>query len=270
MLKKLLKYDFSYMFKFWWIGALISFIISVAASGCIGILDSERDFPVIITVGSVLLLFLAVFSLFAFVGLTSILIFIRFYKNLFSDEGYLTFTLPVKTASILNSKIISALAMTALSVVVVIFDVVTMLTLGLGNSFLWDLFKEISKVFAQDPVYVTAILAETVLAALVLGVFSTLFTYICISVAAVITKKARVVSAVGIYYGANSIFTFITQMFFIFGTQSLTVWIDRLPENGQKSAFLLVVLVIILFFSMLCGLMYALERYILDRKLNLA
>ncbi len=270
MLKKLIKYDFKYLLRFWWIAALISFIISVAASGCIGMLENGRTLPWVIEIGATLLLALAIFAIFAFFGLTSILIFIRFYKNLFSDEGYLTFTLPVKTVSVLNSKLISAVGMNMLSLLVVFVDLMTMLTLGFGFDFLKEMSEAVSMAFDDVGLYLIVYLAEALLLVLAFFVCSVLFTYICISFASVITKKARVITAVGIYYAASSSLTFCVQMFFIFGTQSLSDWISNVPAESQEPIWVLVELVFILFFAMLGGLMYALERYILDRKLNLA
>ena len=51
-------------------------------------------------------IFVYVVAIIACFGFSSVFSIVRFYKNLFTDEGYLTFTLPVKISQILNSKII--------------------------------------------------------------------------------------------------------------------------------------------------------------------
>ena len=55
---------------------------------------------------------------------TIILIIRRFYKNLLGDEGYLMFTLPVKTYELILSKLIISLLWFVLSFVVFIFSIV--------------------------------------------------------------------------------------------------------------------------------------------------
>ena len=45
MLKKLLKYDFQSVFKYWWIAALVSFVLSIGGGICIKLLGSEKILP---------------------------------------------------------------------------------------------------------------------------------------------------------------------------------------------------------------------------------
>ena len=99
---------------------------------------------------------------------------------------------------------------------------------------------------------------------------SVLFAYVCITLASVITRKARVITAIGLYYGANSVLNFVRQMFLIFGTQSLFSRMDGLSGDEIKAVFALVFLAAFLFIALLCGFMYILQRYMLDKKLNLA
>lgn len=53
----------------------------------------------------VLVYMLTIFSLFL---LTAVYLTVRFYKTMFASQGYLTHTLPVSTASVLNVKVTSA------------------------------------------------------------------------------------------------------------------------------------------------------------------
>lgn len=72
---------------------------------------------------SAVFLFLYIISLFALFILTAVYLTMRFYKTMYSSQGYLTHTLPVSSASILNTKILTsvfwvllALIMTACSI----------------------------------------------------------------------------------------------------------------------------------------------------------
>jgi hypothetical protein len=66
-----------------------------------------------------LLVFLYVLSILSITIVTFILMIIRFYKNLMTDEGYLMFTLPVKSHDLINAKLLVTLFWTILSVIAI-------------------------------------------------------------------------------------------------------------------------------------------------------
>ena len=279
MLKKLLKYDFKSVFKFWWIAAVFSVVLSVLGGVCISVIDSERELSVIVDVSAIIVLITVIVGVVAFSLLSVILVCVRFYKNLFTDEGYLTFTLPVKIRSILNSKIISATLTVLVTYFVVAFDMFTMfLTAALAHprilfnidtikyymNFVLEVIKELGIYF---PVYLVEILLLLVLYI----AFSVMFIYACITFASLITKKARVITAIGIYYGSNAIISFVLEMAIIF---SLPTVIERLGEIANENmfdfTFALILLCVIVFAFMGCALIYALQYFMLDKKLNLS
>lgn len=67
-----------------------------------------------------LITFAYIMSLLAIVIVSFVIIVMRFYKNLITDEGYLMFTLPVKPRELINSKLIAAMLWTLLSVIAVL------------------------------------------------------------------------------------------------------------------------------------------------------
>lgn len=88
--------------------------------------------------------------------ITLIIMIGRFYKNLVTDEGYLTFTLPVKVTEIVNSKIIIAVLWTIISVILIFASIIivssTSLTdlqyiLKLGYEIIKDTFANKSTLF---------------------------------------------------------------------------------------------------------------------------
>lgn len=95
MFAKLLKYDLRAVFKYWWMAAVASAIIAALGGICISIVNVDYTkygaLQTIATLGIVL----AVIGIVIFFTLSEILVLVRFYKNFYSDEGYLTFTLPV-------------------------------------------------------------------------------------------------------------------------------------------------------------------------------
>ncbi|NLL73102.1 MAG: hypothetical protein GX237_06195 [Clostridiales bacterium] len=66
-------------------------------------------------------------SIVATIIVTVIIIVLRFYKNLMTDEGYLMFTLPVKAYQLINSKLISSIIWTIISVITVILSLLILL-----------------------------------------------------------------------------------------------------------------------------------------------
>jgi hypothetical protein len=59
-------------------------------------------------------------AIIAIIVVSFVIVILRFYKNLMTDEGYLMFTLPVKSHDLINSKLIASFLWTAASVIVVI------------------------------------------------------------------------------------------------------------------------------------------------------
>lgn len=279
MLKKMLRYDFRAILKFWWIGLLSTFVLSLGAGLFGSLLNSEKIFPDIINIMSVFVIVIAVISLFAFLFMTSIMIYVRYYKNLFSDEGYLTFTLPLKRSQVLNSKLISGLVMTLSTT----FAVAIETAIGLCIAFHRDIFtkqfyndiknaiSEIAKEKGFDELFtlfaLILIIVVTVYAA------SLLFTFLCITVGSVITRKNKVATAIGIYYGATAVLTFAGQIFALFGMTGLVNWGDKVIAISDWTFLYFIfgaLLVIIFFVATIAAILYAINYWLLDKKLNLS
>lgn len=115
MLGKLIKYDLKALNRFMFI--IHAFLLAAAILGRIfltGRLDfrsQELNLTLLLTSYMLYLLVIVAASL----G-TYMVIAVRFYKSIFSDEGYLTNTLPVTRSSILLSKMISGGLWTVLDV----------------------------------------------------------------------------------------------------------------------------------------------------------
>lgn len=94
-------------------------IILITIVGCIflatDLLQNENSIPLVI-----LLIILYAISLIILGAASTIYLLIRFYKNLFTNEGYLMFTLPVTPVQLLNSKLIVACSWTCLNALLTI------------------------------------------------------------------------------------------------------------------------------------------------------
>ncbi len=277
MLRKILKYDFKFLFKYWWIGAVICLSLSVVSGFCIRLLDTsftERELPAVVNSSATSVIVLSVISYIAFSIIAVILIFIRFYKNFFSDEGYLTFTLPVKRTHLINSKIITSVLIEIATFVLIGLSVAFMIIIGFWEDFwsaqTWDAICEFFKFYFKDNILCRIIYIIEALLLIVLSViFSNLFLFCCITFAAIITRKARVITAIGIYYGVNMLISFATQIFFLFGIETIIDYFLELSDKMLEPIICLAGLGVILLISLFCSMLYNLQYFMIDRKLNL-
>ncbi|MBQ6885017.1 MAG: hypothetical protein IJN56_04685 [Clostridia bacterium] len=278
MLKKLLKYDLKSIFKYWWIAAIVSIGLSIAGGLAISITASDKDVPAFISVLVVFSILFAIIGIFAFPILTYILAYVRYYKNFFTDEGYLTFTLPVKRSQLLNSKLISNLLVMFCSGIVIFADIFILIALGVGNDFYNEVIIPISNAIAKlfnsistsDCIYLCLMILAAIAILILITVFSTLMIFACITFAAVITKKAKVIAAIGIYYVANWVITGFMQLVYIFGITSIGNLISTMPESVGVPTVTIMLYAVVVFLGLLCLLLYTLNYFMLDRKLNLA
>ena len=129
---------------------------------------------------------------------------VRFYKNLFTGEGYLSFTLPVRSADHLWVKLWTAVGFSILSVIVCAVSVL-IVTAG-------DVFTEICKAGAyllnRIPQNMVGHAVGYCLEFLVLLVVSTAGSFLlydaCICIGQLF-RKNRILAAVGVYFGYNVI-----------------------------------------------------------------
>lgn len=276
MLKKLLKYDFKAVFRYWWIAALSSVALAFAGGWSISVFTSEKALPSAVIVLAILVAIIAVLGLAAFSILTVIFVYSRFYKNFFTDEGYLTFTLPVKRSELLNSKLITGLVAGFMTGFVMVVDVIIALCVGLSDiifdaDFIRVIMNEfVLVVIRETGFYLVIYIIEAILLALTMGIFANLFVFCCITIGAIIAKKAKIITAIAIYYVANSIFTFVIQIFMLFGVDSVASWLTGVGKEMMNPIIALIILCAILFMGIICTILYTLQYWMLDRKLNLA
>ncbi len=276
MLKKLIRYDLKSISKIWIIGLLSTLALSFAAGICGYFLYNDKEYTEVINVLSVFVLIISFLAVGIFAVGVSLLIYIRYYKHFYTDEGYLTFTLPVKRSQLLNSKLISGAIIEGATIFAVFLEIMIAIAIATREDFFsaeaYDFFKEaIAELQADSELLfgVVIIFAEVIILFVLLSLASLLFTYLCISIGCSVTRKNKVLTAVGIYYGASGILTFILQILTLFGISGISSLVDQLPDDMSDGVILLGFAVPILFLSMIVTILYGLNYWILDKKLNL-
>lgn len=220
MLGKLVKHEMAATGRLLFPLQGILLIISVVG----WLLLNLRIFDEHVEVGVIMLIFYIMF-IYAIAVATNIYLAVRFYKNLFTDEGYLSFTLPVKPYMHLWSKGISMAIWQVINMVMVVLSVCILLCyqniLGEVISELWNTDWS---VLGEVGLSLPGIICFSVAYLIISGLFSitAIFVSVCIGQLANTYKAAAsIVTYVIIqicYQIISSILSSITMMGDLFGT----------------------------------------------------
>ena len=292
MLGKLLKYDLKSVWRIWWIAAVSALGASVIGSFALRFLLSLPNASVaetatreisFIFVMSIIFFMLSIVAIIASVIVMEILVYWRFYKHFFSDEGYLTFTLPVSRKKLLFSKTLNALIWTGAHTVLLTFCAVIFMLIapppgpehGFFNPivFQWvgNSITELFEIFEDGWLLVYFFVALLISLGLVL--FSISLIHFCITLGAVIAKKHKLFAAIGTYYLITSVISYVCQgaimLFSFFMAGRFMMLMMELSPNATYFAVLLILLVIACIAAALASMVYFLTLGNLERKLNL-
>ncbi len=197
---------------------------------------------------------------------------IRFYKNLFTTEGYLSFTLPVTTTQHLYTKLLTTLGFSVSAVVTSLLSLVIVTSgevlseIVLSVRYLWSLIP------GQTSAHIALYIVEFVVLLVVTFAMELLLYYLFLSLGQ-LSKKNRLLASFGFYFGyyviTQIIGTVISILFSIFvGSAPLEAVGKWISENATLFVHLLLCGLIVL--SALFGWLYfAISNYVLRRKLNL-
>lgn len=196
----------------------------------------------------------------------------RYYTNLFTGEGYLTFTLPVTHHQLIITKLLSALIMVFASVLSCLIAG----AIATSGEVLNEVFKAVAYLlkdyFKMANGHGIFYIIE-LLVLVILGIASSfLLFYGCITIGQ-LAKKNRVAAAFGAYFG----FYLIEQFF---GTIFVLVFphvypklpidaIERFADAHPYASLHIVIIALIFYVSALSCLYYYVTQRITKRRLNL-
>ena len=267
MVKKLIKYDFSSYLRLLLPVQLI--LLGIAALNRFIQLFEDNSSTVyrIIFTSSMVLYYI---SIAVCLVLTTIVAVVRFYQGMYSNEGYLSHTLPVTpTQHILSKLIVSVLF--ELGSLFAIFLSFCVVTLGELNIEIFKagvfLLRRFERAFnCGSAIYII----EAVLALLAYTVMGLLMLYFCISVGQ-LAKKKKILLAFGVFFALYVVWQIIgTILIIIVSTNpSVAQWLRELTWDTRS--FLHGLLCgCFLFFTALSVIFFAVTRYLMSKKLNLA
>ena len=187
-----------------------------------------------------------------------IILWVRFYKSKFTDEGYLTFTLPVTTHQILLSSLLNILIWMAVSVVTGLLGLVLILLPALAEVDLSSAFVGIQLII---PDRFGLYLVTIIFCLLCATAYSVVIPPMCITIGAQVTKKYKLLAGFGIYYALSAVISFLSGILNVVYTLGLSVL-------GEDAVLLTILIPFVIQLCFAVGGYFIMHRSI-ENKLNL-
>ena len=285
MFGKLLKYDMQAIGRSFWIIAASMLAASVVGGASLRLaIEFSSDVAILnlIPVGAIFLFILCFAALILSMAVTEILLIARFYKNLFTDEGYLTFTLPVTRRQILFSKFVNALIWLSIHALLLVAGMALLFTIGtLGvdpNASPFFSFTvtdfDVAFPFEELGGWVIVYAIELVLLLVCSLVYMVSMIYFAFAIGCTCAKKNKVLASIGIWYLTSMIAYMVFVVILIFGMIACGIGLAPLlneATSGTIAAVIALILaMIITVIATISTIFYQVTRGRLERKLNLA
>ena len=199
----------------------------------------------------------------------------RFYKSRFTDEGYLTFTLPVNAHQIFLSALLHMLAWMVISSLVVLLAVALILLIGvvphldlLGGDFsdMEGIFGQMGDILQTEQGY-DAYQVLTVVQTVFAPIYSLLLIMTSITLGCVLAKKHKILATVGMYYCISMLVGLLETILTLVPT---VLMMAEMYETGRYFTYMNITAGISL--SLQVGIAvggYFLSTYLMKHKLNL-
>ncbi len=205
MLGKLFKHEFKTSAKL--LIPLNLIVIGITLIGCLlfrsGLLQTLH-----VEFLNAVFLFLYIISLFALFILTAVYLTMRFYKTMYSSQGYLTHTLPVSSASILNTKILTSVFWVLLALIITACSIWFLIRSASGVTISPEEFRILQERFFNEMGIEIGSFLSTIAGTVTVSCFtSVLMIFASLSVGQLF-RQYRIPAAIG----ACIVFYFIQQI----------------------------------------------------------
>jgi len=270
MVKKLFKHEFIYYFRTFALFLPIVLVIGIMARVFRFFENFDSVLVDIVIFSSASMLVVACFAL---LMLSVVVAVVRFYKNMYSAEGYLTFTLPVNNAQHIFVKLLTAICCQAICLLTVILAAIIAISGEPLKDFLLMLTAGISEFYEDiGAVSFIAFVFDIIVIALLSVAGNMLLYYACITVGQT-AKKNRILMAVGayfIYYVATQVIsTVIVMIFTVLGMSGvfdgIVMWLD---DHMILTMHLSMGISIVIYAAMAVAFWFVTQS-IMTKKLNL-
>lgn len=269
MVKKLFKHELLSYTRFL-IPVYIALLGTATLTRAVQFFETDTAAFIAVMISSIIVFCICVF---AATLLTQIVAIVRFYKHLFTSEGYLTFTLPVKVSQHIFVKLASSVIVIMLTSLIVSLSIGITLSSELGL----ELFKAGMYLFEilvdKIGAHVFFYIIEFAILMVVATTTAMLLFYTCLTLGQ-LAKKNRVLLAVGIYFGYNFAVQFISSFFSVgFGVLSVTSDVIQTFTNfidtNPLEFFHIIFITNIVWNAILGVVFYFITHKVMKNKLNL-
>ncbi len=294
MFKKVLKYDMASVKRYWWLIAVA--VLGIAVVGSLvfrGVYlyfenvqnspgQAEDIFLSLVMMAGMIFLLICLMAVFSSVFVTPVITHLRYYRNFFTDEGYLTFTLPVSRKTLYLSKTVNSMLWTAAHALLLVVAFSITITLAppaenghVLNFVVWQgLGDVLSAAWNAVGAWMFVYVLEGILLLICSSAMSVGLIQLCITIGAVIAKKHKLLAAIGIYYAVNMATSTLYQIVFGCGSaflvSSLAELLRASTVSEQNAAVSLILLAFILAVAALAMVVHFIALGLVERKLNLA
>ncbi len=206
---------------------------------------------------------------------TMIILSVQFYRNKFTDQGYLTFTLPVSTHKILISSlinyvfwsivtgIISSVGAIIMYAPMLIYEMETLPIISMDMQNVWTTI--FSQIGASEVFYIILYIIAIAIVFLCAGLAISILPYFAITLACTLVRKVKLLLAFGIGYVIYMIGYVIT---IAIPFAEMLIYALLLPELSYPVLVPSLLLLAVLYILFAIG-GYFLMHYLTDKKLNL-
>lgn len=288
MLKKCLKYDLQAVGRIWWILAASMAGAFLVATLFLRILLETATQPdpegaiLLLSIFGGLIAFLCIFAIFAALTVSIILVYWRTYTHFYTDEGYLTFSLPVKRSTLYLSKVLTSAIVETSMVLLFILGVSLMLLVVppaengeiLNTVVFKSLFEGLQYLAdMKGSGWFLAWGIALLPLPFIVQFFSSGMTFLCLTVGSIIAKKHKLLAAIGIYYGVSVVLSTIWQFAVYFLSTGFAGFFEICSNAGTLTTGIsgtAVILIVDLAFACMAAVAHFITVNLIERKLNLA
>ena len=233
MFKKCLKYDLQALRKIWLIAAAVmlpisllgglgSFLyingmVNVTAFESAGEMTALQVLTILSMIMGMFAMMIVIYAIAIFSGGTTIMLAIRYYTHFFTDQGYLTFTLPVKRSTQFWSKTVSGMLYLLGTAIVNAFSALCIfagfaipllanpeVSAELGFS---DLFGVVTAGNILSVLYTIVAIILLSLVIVAVQFVSLMAEYLLITLAATLFRNHKLLSVILAYFGFGALLT---------------------------------------------------------------
>lgn len=268
MFTKLLKHEVKSCAPLLGILSACLFIVAILTGLDIRFILSNNTIPEALYAPGILFAVFAYLSLFGYLIACLFVPISRFYKSRFTDEGYLTFTLPAKTSHIFLSSAVNIMIWQVVEILVVFISIAGLLLIAVpmaeAKQAIESMFQVLPTIFADffdDSVWIAYLIILPInwLSAVVLPMTA-------VVIGSIAAKKHKILAAIGTYYGITILSSILSSA----ATASLalnTMLIDTVMSMAQFIVTFSISAAIVPALLTVCG--YLLSIHLMKRKLNL-